>query len=145
MSKLPVWARKPEHKKTVIATDRGWTVKETGEVLRLVSDLPSKLKQLFDEVRDIEASVETEQQADPVETFDPASDIKSDVEASETVSNTEEKLDEQADASDEKNEEMKTETVTQKKTPQKSTKATGKKKSYYQRKKEREQQQKSAE
>lgn len=46
MSKLPIWARKPIHKKEVIATPIGWIVKETGEVLKRVIDLDQKLKSL---------------------------------------------------------------------------------------------------
>lgn len=46
MSKLPIWARKPIHKKEVIATPIGWIVKDTGEVLKRVMDLDIKLKGL---------------------------------------------------------------------------------------------------
>jgi len=50
MSNLPVWARKPKDKKEVVATKRGWEIKETGELLRSVRDLPTKLDELFKEV-----------------------------------------------------------------------------------------------
>lgn len=49
MSKLPVWARKPDHKKEVVATSRGWMVKETGEMLKLVKNLDERLKDLHQE------------------------------------------------------------------------------------------------
>lgn len=44
MQSLPNWARKPYHKKEVVASPRGWIVKETGEVLKMVKDLDRKLK-----------------------------------------------------------------------------------------------------
>lgn len=140
MSKLPVWARKPNHKKTVVATDRGWVVDETGEVLRLVSDLPAKLKELLLEAKEIETVLDQspEPVADPVQIVEP----------SQTVSNTDEKTDEQADDSEEKTEESEAETEQKEekpKSPGRPKKSTTGKKSYYQRKKEREQQKKDAE
>jgi len=57
MSKLPLWARKPNHKKEVIATSRGWMVKSTGEYLKLVKDLDARLKELKDEVEEVVLSV----------------------------------------------------------------------------------------
>jgi len=145
MSKLPVWARKPAHKKTVIATDLGWAVEETGELLRRVSDLPNKLKQLVEETREIEnvlAAVPEQEPKEPVKTEDPVQVV----EPSQIDSTSDEKSDEQADESEQKTEETKAETKAQpKKTQGAQKKSTGKKKSYYQRKKEREQQQKNAE
>lgn len=44
--KLPHWARKPYSKKDVVATPRGWMVKETGEYLKLVKNLDERLKEL---------------------------------------------------------------------------------------------------
>lgn len=57
---LPTWARKPKHKKEVIATPRGWMVKETGEYLKLVKNLTERLKSVKDEVSDYleEAGIE---------------------------------------------------------------------------------------
>lgn len=48
--KLPMWARKPNHSKTVIATPRGWMVKETREYLKLVKNLDERLKSLQSEL-----------------------------------------------------------------------------------------------
>jgi uncharacterized membrane protein len=126
MSKLPVWARKPSHKKEVVATDRGWVVKETGEILRRVSDLPTKLRQLVDETREIETLIEkdhgveyTVKAEEPEEPSEPESPV-----VSEPV--------EQGQSDEEKTEE----TQAEPEQPKKTTK--GKKKSYYQRKKEQE-------
>lgn len=57
MSKLPNWARKPKHPKEVIATARGWQVKETGEYLKLVRDLDQKLKALSVETQEVVQSI----------------------------------------------------------------------------------------
>ena len=57
MSKLPVWARKPEHKKEVVATNRGWMVKETGEMLKLVKNLDERLKELHVESQESVESI----------------------------------------------------------------------------------------
>lgn len=43
--KLPIWARKPNHAKEVIATVKGWVVKETGEILVSIKNLDQRLKQ----------------------------------------------------------------------------------------------------
>lgn len=43
---LPQWARKPKHRKEVVATPRGWMVKETGEYLKLVTNLVERLEKL---------------------------------------------------------------------------------------------------
>lgn len=45
--KLPNWARKPSHKQLVVATEKGWTVDSTGEVIVSVRDLDKKLTELF--------------------------------------------------------------------------------------------------
>ena len=57
MSKIPFWARKPEHKSEVIATPRGWVVEETGEMLKVVKDLTAKLEKLGVEDQVVEAVV----------------------------------------------------------------------------------------
>ncbi len=56
MSNLPQWARKPAHKKEVVATPRGWMVKETGEYLKLVRDLDQRLKELKKEAEEVSVS-----------------------------------------------------------------------------------------
>lgn len=61
MSNLPSWARKPKHKKEVVATSRGWMVKDTGEYLKLVKDLDSKLEALNQEARQSLASVQQDE------------------------------------------------------------------------------------
>lgn len=43
--KKPLWAIPPKHPLEVVATDRGWVVKETGEVLKSMRNLDTKLKQ----------------------------------------------------------------------------------------------------
>lgn len=50
MRVLPTWAKKPKHKKTVIATPKGWVVESTGEVLVSHFGLDEKLKSLYKEV-----------------------------------------------------------------------------------------------
>lgn len=57
MNQLPHWARKPKHKKEVIATSRGWEVKGTGEVLTSVRGLDEKLKELFSDVDTLKKEV----------------------------------------------------------------------------------------
>lgn len=59
---LPQWARKPKHRKEVVATPRGWMVKETGEYLKLIKNLDERLKLLkveLDQSLDALAVVET--------------------------------------------------------------------------------------
>lgn len=41
--KFPAWLRKPKHKKEVVATSKGWVVKETNELLVRVPNLLNKL------------------------------------------------------------------------------------------------------
>lgn len=67
MSKLPVWARKPKHRKEVVATSRGWMVKETGEYLKLVRDLDTKLADLNKEAQESLDSVEKEAPSKPTQ------------------------------------------------------------------------------
>lgn len=50
---LPSWAKKPKHKKEVVATQKGWVVKETGEVLTSHKNLDEKLDKLFGEVKEL--------------------------------------------------------------------------------------------
>lgn len=91
MSKLPVWARKPNHKKEVVATSRGWMVKETGEMLKLVKNLDERLKELHEESVESLSSIE---EVEPEPTVEEEENVQqagyeSDVEASEEVSEDE--------------------------------------------------------
>lgn len=58
MSILPIWARKPKHKKEVVATKRGWEVKETGELLVSNRRLDEKLKALITEIQDLDITTD---------------------------------------------------------------------------------------
>lgn len=53
MRLLPIWAKKPKSKKTVIATPKGWVVKDTGEVLVSNKGLDEKLKALYKEIESV--------------------------------------------------------------------------------------------
>lgn len=44
--RLPSWAVVPKHKKTVVASSKGWIVEDTGEILVRVRDLDQKLSEL---------------------------------------------------------------------------------------------------
>lgn len=68
---LPAWARKPKHKKKVIATDRGWVVEETGELLSSQANLCERLKQLHEELGAVVEEVSTTQSTpEPASTED---------------------------------------------------------------------------
>lgn len=89
MSKLPVWARKPDHKKEVVATSRGWMVKETGEMLKLVKDLDQRLKDLHQE--SLESLESVEEVVSEVTTTEPEQSVSDeDVSDSELVEKHEE-------------------------------------------------------
>lgn len=45
--KVPAWLRKPVHKKEVVASDKGWVVKDTGELLVRVPNLITKIAEYF--------------------------------------------------------------------------------------------------
>lgn len=45
--RVPNWLRKPSHKKEVVATEKGWVVKETGELLVRVLNLPQRIAEYF--------------------------------------------------------------------------------------------------
>jgi hypothetical protein len=69
--RLPFWAVKPKHKKTVIVTPKGWAVEETGELLVRVRDLDQKLAEYgiqvdFDEVELTDEVVETPEEVKEV-------------------------------------------------------------------------------
>jgi hypothetical protein len=68
MSKIPMWARKPNHKKKVIATNRGWEVESTEEVLKCVRNLADKLAELAGDV-DLSKIVSNEQTDEPILTY----------------------------------------------------------------------------
>lgn len=66
MSELPVWARKPKHKKELVATERGWEVKETGELLRSTKFLKTRLEALVDEAKEaVESLSEAPEKDEP--------------------------------------------------------------------------------
>lgn len=69
MSVLPIWAKKPKHRKEVIATDKGWVVKQTGEVLSSYKGLDQKLKELHKEIETIVDDVpeSVEPKSEPVD------------------------------------------------------------------------------
>lgn len=99
----PFWTRKPKHKKEVIASDNGWIVKETGEILKSVKGLKEKLTKtaqteplsdvketdvqtLTPELEDVaEASTVDESQGTEVETLEaPVSDEKEEADTTYT-------------------------------------------------------------
>jgi hypothetical protein len=90
---LPQWARKPSHKQTVIATSKGWVVKETGEVLKLVRDLDERLKNLEESAKGISDSIVEDYvrpYTAPAETLqDPETSVE-DGQSEDVVTNTEE-------------------------------------------------------
>lgn len=51
--KLPNWAVKPHHRQTVVATNKGWVVQDTGEILKRVNDLPRKLEMLKQHMNEV--------------------------------------------------------------------------------------------
>jgi hypothetical protein len=57
--RIPSWLRKPTHKKEVVATEKGWVVKETGELLVSVRNLSTKLAEYFG-VKNVEITGITE-------------------------------------------------------------------------------------
>ena len=80
---LPHWARKPNHKKEVVATPLGWMVKETGEYLKMVRNLDTRLRELNNEIVESLAALDdaneitndtsnTQAQVEPVVTADVA-------------------------------------------------------------------------
>lgn len=64
-NKTPNWAVKPKHRKEVVATDKGWIVKDTGEMLLRVNGLLDKLKEFNGEK--VEAPKQPEKQEPKVE------------------------------------------------------------------------------
>lgn len=87
MSTLPSWAQKPKHKKEVVATPRGWMVRETGEYLKLIRGLDERLKALETESSEVAQSVVEPFENNPVSTYsDDAKDAQSDGDEAEKVS-----------------------------------------------------------
>lgn len=81
MSLLPRWARKPSHKKEVVATSRGWEVKETGELLVSSRGLDARIKELQEEAKVAveQISAKKEKPIEPTKEEkieDPASEVK---------------------------------------------------------------------
>ena len=66
MRVLPIWAKKPKNKKEVIATSKGWVVKETGEVLSSHKGLDEKLKELFKEIEELSIVEDTQTESPEV-------------------------------------------------------------------------------
>ncbi|MDX1532658.1 MAG: hypothetical protein R3230_00470 [Nitrosopumilaceae archaeon] len=58
MSNLPRWVRKPKHKENVVATERGWEVEKTNELLISHRNLASKLKEFFSDAEALKNEVE---------------------------------------------------------------------------------------
>lgn len=65
--KIPMWLRKPSHKKEVVATEKGWVVKETGEVLTRVPGLPQKIAEYFGGGLEVLSTPTVVEEATPVE------------------------------------------------------------------------------
>jgi hypothetical protein len=73
--KIPAWLRKPAHRKEVVATDKGWAVKDTGELLVRVRDLSAKIAAYFgSDIASVSTVpvVETKQTTEEVETVTKA-------------------------------------------------------------------------
>jgi len=49
----PRWLQKPKHDDWVSATDKGWVVDKTGEVLVSVKDLDKKIEQYVEELEHV--------------------------------------------------------------------------------------------
>ena len=68
---LPVWARKPKSKKELVATEKGWTINETGEVIRSCKNLDKRLLELKEEIVEITAeNLQPEPLSDSTEQVD---------------------------------------------------------------------------
>lgn len=91
---LPAWARKPKHKKKVIATDRGWVVEETGELLSSQANLCQRLKQLHEElgsvVEEVSTTQTTPEPASTKDSLESLSDAPNDLVVNEEESTEEE-------------------------------------------------------
>ena len=57
-NKIPAWLRKPKHKKEVVASEKGWIVKDTGELLVRVPGLSKKLAEYLGTEVVIDTSIE---------------------------------------------------------------------------------------
>lgn len=119
----PFWARKPKHKKEVIASDNGWMVKETSEILKSVKGLKEKLSKtaqteplshaketdvqtLTSELEDVtEVSTVDESQGTEVETLEaPLSDEKEEADTTYTEVDLDAEKEVQDDLDDKKQE-----------------------------------------
>jgi len=67
--KIPMWLRKPSHKKEVVATEKGWVVKETGEVLTRVPGLPQKIAEYFGGGLEVLTTPTVVEETQPVESL----------------------------------------------------------------------------
>lgn len=70
MTMLPKWAIAPAHEKKVVATDKGWVVEETGEILVSFKNLPQHLQELHADV-DLFLAQEQENATDTTNVSEP--------------------------------------------------------------------------
>lgn len=52
MTLLPKWAIAPQHEGRVVASDEGWVVEDTGEILVSFKNLPAHLAELHSEIEE---------------------------------------------------------------------------------------------
>jgi hypothetical protein len=50
---IPVWLKKPEHPERLVATDRGWEVEKTGEILVSMKNLDYRIKEYVKELEKV--------------------------------------------------------------------------------------------
>ena len=89
---LPQWAQKPyQRNKTVVATPRGWMVKETGEYIKLVSGLDRRLVELAQESKEAAQAIlsDEKEQDGPAQGVDEEKPVDEPTEPSEPVSEDE--------------------------------------------------------
>ncbi len=55
---IPFWAVVPKHSKKVVATERGWVVEETGELLVSLRGLASRLKNYLKETSELKDHIQ---------------------------------------------------------------------------------------
>lgn len=87
-SKVPFWARKPTHKGVVVATEKGWEVESTGELLVRVQGLSTRLTDLYKtaptgEIKDTVPAPEEKKEEEFVE--QPNNTVKAEVPKEEVV------------------------------------------------------------
>lgn len=89
MTMLPKWATAPAHEKKVVATDKGWVVEETGEILVSYKNLPQHLNELHSEINTLLANEQKQEQPPEAteETTQTESDDEETVEETQTADN----------------------------------------------------------